>query len=219
MDTIASRIATLVDAHGARRDDLWRMLDRFHEVHREAEKLLGARLLRFVLSWLAFLAISGSWVREGSWGFVKLEEPALLLFVAAPMMGYFHYSLSSAAAASTAGLHAVSHLYGVLVPTARTLNLDFLTMHPSFAAIERILDPGEGGGWLRLLHAWGVPLGLFITVGSLFAMGQLWWNCRAFFCHETLALALSLAVGIVFYLRGLLVAWRSWTLTTGSVRS
>ncbi len=180
------------------------MVEQLHQQYVESARSLRRFVLVFLLVWAAGYLISAGIVEEGSVASFKIDKVKHLLLGWPPMIGALGYLLAVSIAAEGLIARALSQCYRHLLPKASELELEYLLLTSTFFGVERFVDEPRWG--LRHFRKiWLLAIMFFLLFAPFFALGHvsylLWldgsWGC--------FASGMSVAAGLVFWLRGFTV--------------
>lgn len=171
----------------------------------EAEKFARRDMGLLILAWVVFYLISAGLIEEGQIANFKIVQLKAILVAGPPIVAALFYFFALHFRASSHLVLAIGRCYQYLLPSAYENDLEYLLPHPSFRSIESYLNGKTSSHRLGKLHSlWLRILSYLTTLLPLIALYHvatlMWMNSGLHWVVR----AASIAVGFVFFVRGLL---------------
>src|ERR1051325_8053465 len=117
--SMANRIEELFASTPATNSDWLRLcVEQLHHKKIDSERAMYKQSVYLVTAWLAVYAIGAGLVTEGEVSVVKVQEIKKLLILAAPLLGFLSYALSSAVSLAFTLRDALGECYRRVLPKA-----------------------------------------------------------------------------------------------------
>lgn len=190
-------------------DQVEHFVSRLYESYTAAERAVPRQFLSFILAWVLFYAVAKGIVTEADVASFKIAQLSLLPAFGPPILGFFSYTLASAAFLNLNLGFAFWQCYKHILPQAFDRNLERLLGPPTFIRAERMTRDAESKihevastvFWCLI-----IILGMVGTLIAVVHVSFLAWNVVTLPYYVRVTV---IAIGAVAWLRSFLLWVRS----------
>jgi len=187
------------------------LLEQLQTRRMECDRAAYRSCTMLIIIWLLSIAVGVGLVEEGTIASFKVAQVKILLVLSPVAIAFFSYTFATTYGRALNLSHVFTRSLKNILPSAYDLGLVSLLSPPTLLGIERSLAKQTESTTLKNINTvWYTIIFLLVVLGSL---GALWHVCyllwQAKVC-ASLFVVLSSIVGVLIWIRGLLVLVQSY---------